>query len=36
MLSPEVRRSMRSLVLPEFLGLAGLPDDPAELAALGA
>jgi hypothetical protein len=31
MLSPETRRSVRSIVLPEFLGLADLPDDPAEL-----
>ncbi|HET7013186.1 MAG TPA: hypothetical protein VFI65_04715 [Streptosporangiaceae bacterium] len=35
MLSMEARRSVRSIVLPEFLGLGGLPDDPAELAALG-
>lgn len=30
-LSPTARQSVRCVVLPEFLGLAGLPGDPAEL-----
>jgi hypothetical protein len=34
-LSPAGRQSVRCLVLPEFSGLAGLPDNPAELLTLG-
>jgi hypothetical protein len=34
-LSPAGRQSVRCIVLPEFSGLAGLPDDPAELLTLG-
>lgn len=30
-LSPATRQSTRCIVLPGFSGLAGLPDDPAEL-----
>jgi hypothetical protein len=34
-LSSAARRSVRCIVLPEFAGLADLPDDPAELLTLG-
>jgi len=34
-LSPGSRASTRCILLPEFSGLAGLPDDPAELRNLG-
>jgi|AmaraimetFIIA100_FD_contig_41_26421032_length_761_multi_4_in_0_out_0_2 hypothetical protein len=30
-LSPTTRRSIRCIVVPEFVGLGHLPDDPREL-----